>query len=438
MKNTLLIVLCLLRLNASASVYFHNYLKNFKKDESLNVLKTFPFDQNNENKVINSISIGAILVDGTGNRDLEIVINNKAYKLSIPEYEREDLELREFTLDIHPLKQRDIKKFKIKFPKQAGITFFGFHYRTQYNKGNYQKQFERVKSNATYRLYELDANKSKNKLVRSRGIRSLSFFPSYETLEVLREIVDYDPQFNDYDNDYIARDIISEVIDKIAVLEGENKLVEYLDLIYEDTDDRLIANIILNTIYDLKSSAGLFFAIKNHVYSPLTDRRINHTLILESIYKKSDLDSYVKYYLDTIIEEIFIYHEGNTWDQERACNVFEKAPQPGLFELLFNIIKEANHSLEYHCKKALTETFKKLDLRNEITNKYVELAKDIILEVYTPPTRIFQTGYSNTFSMRAMAIYILHEKGKYSILNEALKNDNLEKHNKELIQELIQ
>ena len=421
-----------------ANVYSHNYLQGYSENSILDVGNTFEFDTSNNSKKITSIRIGVFLDKNPQLRNLNISINNQNYKLNIPIYERGRHELQEFELRIKPISQKDIKKFTIQFPQKALVAHLSLYFKDKYQGKNLQKQFLRTKKMALHRLYEQDFKDPINTFTRSRGIRDLSYFPSYESLEVLREIIDYDPPYNDYENDYIARDVFKEVTKKIALHHGEEKLAEYLALIFEDTSDRLIENQILNTLYDFKTSAALFFGIKYHIYSPLTERRINHDSILESIYQKSDFNKYVQKYFDLIIEEIFIYHEGrNQWDMHRACDVFNKSPQKGLFKILYPLVAQGDHSTRFHCGTALVQVFKKLNIIDELTHKDILDAKEIILEKFKVGQTWFDSGYSYEYQVRELAIYILNESHEVETLKLALKNPKLEKDLRDTIKRLI-
>ena len=421
-----------------AEVHNQIIFENFLKNSQIKVLKEISLLEINKNREISKILVSAYVKEESV---IEIQINESIYPLTLSPYETSDyFNLKTFAVNITPIEQSKIKVFNLHFNAPVALKTLGVEYSSQPSQDQFKASINRLENLATFHLYNSDYSERIFELTRAQALSDLSSLPSKDALEIIADVVNYDPNFNNYEEDQIGRQSFRKIVKNLSNSLGEIAIVDFLSELWFELDDRLLSDEIIKLMYEFKTPAALFHAIDNHIYTPIGEENINHDSFLAKIYNMPEFEEYVHLYAEKIKTDIFGSGENNKdWDQERACDVFAKVPVPGLFSIIFPRLKEETFSFGVHCSKALISAFNVLDLSQELTQKDLNEAKTIILEKYERyPRNIFSSGYSYDSFTRTVAIYTLNEIESYrNVLFEALNNPHLEQDLRLLINELL-
>ena len=435
-----IVILLLFQKTSYAETVNQVIFEKVKPSETINLLQKYKFNEYFSGRVIKGFTIGVAVPNNGNSHVVSLIVNGTKITQKIEEYEYEKpSDAKQFIFHINDLKYKDLKNILFKTESHVGIINFGIIYEDLLNTDHYNREVDRLEQLAKHRLYDDDARSSLHRMIRIQAIRDLEQYPIGRSMDIISEIIDYDPPSNTWDTDYQGFASLKVIIKKSNKLFGEFETAKHLNQIFKDYSNRVLNAIVVEAVHDFKSSAGLFFVIDNHTYSPHGDRSIYNRETLNLILEKEDIRKYVHIYKDQIIEELFgPYEDNGDWDQERACEVFGVVPVKGIINTIFPEIYEGYDSFRTHCSKAIINSLVTFDLSTEISDSLLNSSEQIILEEWNEPRWAFMSGYSRYDEEREIAVLILGESAeKHSILKDALKNPRLEENLRALIRDII-
>lgn len=262
------------------------------------------------------------------------------------------------------------------------------------------EQVDKLAKLAEFELYSEGNLKDQFIAIRVQAAKDLAQYPTQEAIDILYKVAQYDGVWVDYDLRSQAWDSLRALIFTLRQTLVEVEATAVLEEMYQNYEITQGWIFVLDEFAKFKTSAPLFFFIKNHFYSPGTDG-VTADKILSAIYQRADFASTVATETPHILKDIIEREPKDApdwWAQDRACEAFTLAPQRQAVRTLITLIfKTEDFSVASRCSQAVIAAMNSLDLNPEVADlegqMLAELSKSVPIDAHN----------------QMMAVYVLME-----------------------------